>query len=525
MPNLLPLSMLIATAWLAPPSPAAEGVSSQLNGARGGDVATKPRKRKAAKRARQVAASGDDNDSGDHPKTGLALARRLGISSDDSRPEQQRETTLLGKRLILGGKLSVDARGRSNYDLVSGAKDDDINVAPEATLEAIWLPSKTDVVFAAVKATDETELYKGGGGAGSKAGVEVDSLWYLKTRLLGTPLAVQVGRQKMQDRRNWWWDDNIDAVRLHYFGSKLTAFVGVGTVSAVRLSTLHQLDPEEKGLLRAFGTADWEWANRNIISVFALRQNDRTSRYALGAVIDRNRADKQDANLTWLGARVRGCVKSKLPRRICYWGDIAQVRGTEVAYNLNRAGATTNIVSRITNRDVSGWSYDAGVSIEMPIKLRPYLTLGYARGSGDPPATPGRDGAFRQTGLHKNDGKFLGLTRFRYYGEVLLPDLSNIAIGTVALGVPVGKHGWVETIWHRYRQPVAANSISGSHLNRNPNGIDKRLGDELDVVMSYRPPSGWVFELTGGALRAGPAFGAGSGKVAGLIELKVDYNF
>ena len=48
---------------------------------------------------------------------------------------------------------------------------------------------------------------------------------------------------------------------------------------------------------------------------------------------------------------------------------------------------------------------------------------------------------------------------------------------------------------------MAANSISGSHLNRNPNGIDKRLGDELDVVMSYRPPSGWVFELTGGALR------------------------
>jgi alginate production protein len=153
------------------------------------------------------------------------------------------------------------------------------------------------------------------------------------------------------------------------------------------------------------------------------------------------------------------------------------------------------------------------------------LPRGQVEQRGDPSATPGRDGAFRQTGLHNNDGKFRGLTRFRYYGEVLRPDLSNIAISTVALGIPVGKHSWIETIWHRYRQPVADNRIVGSRLNRNPNGIDKRLGDAFDVVISHRPPSGWVLELTGGVFRAGPAFGAQSGSVAGLAVLKVDYNF
>lgn len=485
----------------------------------------KLRTRKAGKRDRPVATSSVDSDEAERPKSALALARELGISSDDSRPDQQRETTLLGKRLILGGKLSIEERGRSGYDLAKGASEDDVTLAPEATLEAIWLPSSSDVVFAAVKAADETEIYQAGGSARSKAAVELDSLWYLKTRIAGTPLAAQIGRQKMQDRRNWWWNENIDAARLHYFGPKVTGFAGVGTMDSFQLSTRERLDPKERHLLRTFGTVEWEWTDRNTLSAFALHQNDRSSRYAPGEVIERSQTDKEDASLTWIGARARGCIKPKITRRICYWGDIAQVRGTELTYTFQRAGVGSESVTRVVSRSVAGRGYDGGVSIELPIAIRPYLTLGYAWGSGDPAGTPGRDGAFRQTGLHNNDGKFRGLTRFRYYGEVLRPDLSNIAIGTVALGVPVGEHSWIETIWHRYRQPIADNRVSGSRLNRNPDGTDPRLGDELDVVISHRPPSGWVFELTGGVFRAGPAFGSQEDGVAGLAELKIDYNF
>lgn len=515
----------MTTAWLASPTPEADSVAPPSVETRQAEAGVKPRTRKAGKHDRPVATSSVDRDEAERPKSALALARELGISSDDSRPDQQRETTLLGKRLILGGKLSIEARGRSGYDLPRGASEDDVTLAPEATLEAIWLPSSSDVVFAAVKAADETEIYQAGSSARSKAAVELDSLWYLKTRIAGTPLAAQIGRQKMQDRRNWWWNDNIDAVRLHYFGPKVTGFAGVGTVDSFRLSTRERLEPEERHLLRTFGTVEWEWTDRNTLSAFALHQNDRSSRYAPGEVIDRSQADKEDANLTWIGARARGCIKLKVPRRICYWGDIAQVRGTELTYSLKRAGVGSDSVTRVVSRSVAGWGYDGGVSIELPIAIRPYLTLGYAWGSGDPAGTPGRNGAFRQTGLHNNDGKFRGLTRFRYYGEVLRPDLSNIAIGTVALGIPVGKHSWIETIWHRYRQPIADNSITGSRLNRNPDGIDPRLGDELDVVISHRPPSGWVFELTGGVFRAGPAFGSQVDSVAGLAELKIDYNF
>jgi alginate production protein len=153
------------------------------------------------------------------------------------------------------------------------------------------------------------------------------------------------------------------------------------------------------------------------------------------------------------------------------------------------------------------------------------LTLGYARGSGDRNRGTGRNTAFRQTGIQGNNGKFRGLSRFRYYGEVLRPELSNIAISTVALGVPIKSDRWVELIWHRYRQPVADDRIAGSRLDIDPNGINPKLGDEFDMVLSHRPSAAWEFEMTAGAFRAGPAFGAEEGRWAYLGSFKFDFNF
>ena len=114
---------------------------------------------------------------------------------------------------------------------------------------------------------------------------------------------------------------------------------------------------------------------------------------------------------------------------------------------------------------------------------------------------------------------------FRYYGEVLRPNLSNMQIATIALGVPIGEDGWVETVWHRYRQPTPRDRISGSRLDINPLGTSPRIGNELDIIASYRPKNGWDFELTGGAFRAGRAFGVEEGRKAWLVEVKVSKNF
>jgi hypothetical protein len=67
-------------------------------------------------------------------------------------------------------------------------------------------------------------------------------------------------------------------------------------------------------------------------------------------------------------------------------------------------------------------------------RLRPSLTLAYARGSGGEDSAT-RDANFRQTGLHENKARLAGVKRLRRYGELLQPDLSNLAITTLGSGI------------------------------------------------------------------------------------------
>jgi alginate production protein len=451
------------------------------------------------------------------PETAIEIARALGVSDDDRRPEDQLRVNILGKPMIIGGEVGSSFQYRGGYALTPGADDDDARIEPELKIETLWQLRDDLVTFTDVKLFGESTIYKQGGRSDHTAGVELSEAWILKTGLFGTPLALQLGRQQVQDRREWWWDEDLDMVRVHYFGKKVSGFVGMGRELGY-YSTLGRRDPEDRDILRFMGNAKWDWADRQEIQVYGLHQNDRSSRYNLGAIIDENRFDEADAKLSWAGLRVRGRVKAKIPGKFYYWGDLAFVMGRETSYD---STTLPNDRERITGRSrekVRGWAYDFGASFELPFAFKPYLTVGLARGSGG-------KRKFRQTGLHGNNGKFRGNSRFRYYGEVLRPDLSNMQIATAALGIPIGEDGWIETVWHRYRQPTPNDRIAGSRLDIDPLGSSGRIGNELDIIASYRPKSGWDFELTGGAFRAGPAFGSEQGRKAWLIEMKASKNF
>ncbi len=456
-------------------------------------------------------------------ETAIELARELGISDDDQRPENQKRLKILGKPVTLGGEVSSGFQYRKGYELVRGADDDDFKFSPELKLEAIIDINEKTVGFAAGKIFADSTIYKEGGGTSTEVGVQLDEAWVLRTGLFNTPLAIQVGRQQVKERREWWWDEDLDAVRLHYFGKKVTGFVGAGRQLGY-YSTLGRLDPEDRKIDRLFGQLNWDWADRQEIGLFGLVQRDKSRRYSVGDIISSNRIDDEDSNLNWIGLRGRGRIKAKFPGKTNYWFDIARIRGTQLNYDLSFLTDESEMVTTVGRRKVGGWAVDAGVSIELPFAFEPYLTLGYARGSGD--KTPGgRDTRFRQSGLHNNNGKFRGLSRFRYYGEVLRPDLSNMAITTVAFGAPIKETTWVELIWHRYRQPVADDRISGSRLDMDPLGTSRKIGDEIDVVVTRRPSRALEFELTGGAFRAGSAFGPQQGRWAWILDFKIDLNF
>jgi alginate production protein len=117
--------------------------------------------------------------------------------------------------------------------------------------------------------------------------------------------------------------------------------------------------------------------------------------------------------------------------------------------------------------------------------LRPSVTVAYAFGSGDGNPDDRVDRRFRQTGLQENEARFNGVTRVKYYGELLDPELSNLLIFTGGIGIRPTRRSSIDLVYHYYLQDKVSTSIRGAELDADPSGISKRLGSEIDLVVGY----------------------------------------
>lgn len=168
---------------------------------------------------------------------------------------------------------------------------------------------------------------------------------------------------------------------------------------------------------------------------------------------------------------------------------------------------------------------DVGLSWRTKFKAlaKPRFTVSYAYGSGDNNPDDSIDRAFRPTGLEDNNGKFFGVNRFRYYGELLRPRLSNINILTLATGYRLGKNKSLEVIYHQYRQNNANDSLS-ARIRPDPDGISKDIGDELDISIGLLGWKHLEVEVTAAAFRAGKAF-AHHADIAYKLGVDFSYHF
>jgi alginate production protein len=128
---------------------------------------------------------------------------------------------------------------------------------------------------------------------------------------------------------------------------------------------------------------------------------------------------------------------------------------------------------------------DFGATYEWQVGLKPALTLGVAFGSGDRDPDDGNDGNFRQTGLQENEGDFGGAASFKYYGEVLDPELSNLAIFTVGFGIRPSDRFSVDLVYHHYVQHRASPRLRNAGIDAEPSGRSRSLGSEIDLVVGF----------------------------------------
>ena len=286
---------------------------------------------------------------------------------------------------------------------------------------------------------------------------------------------IQAGRMDFDDRREWVYDQNLDGLRVYW------------TVAGW-LAELSATTTLSDGKLRDENTDN-----------YVAYVSDRKRR--LAAYVIHRDTDLPGLNEKITHAGLRAFVE--WPPQHDSWLEIAHIGGKRNSTSLN------------------GWGMDIGTT--RSIGERWYLTAAWAFGQGDDNTGNGTDGNFRQTRLQDNNGKFGGVTSFRYYGELIDPELANMHIGTLGLGYRFTQNSSIDLVGHYYAQHKAIRKIIDSDIDQKPNGIDRELGWEVDAIIGWQPVRSWDFELVLGWFKPGKAFRRNDDAWVSKLQIRYRY--
>ncbi|GAB3668041.1 alginate export family protein [Ramlibacter alkalitolerans] len=437
---------------------------------------------------------------------------------DERRPEQPITLDVAGHPVQVGGSWEYTHEWRDNFDLDEQRARNRRVQEHEVQLEARSRFGDRTEVFLQLVGLHDTRRTQGTPGKQVNRSLERGPMWLQRERLGGTPWLLQFGRVTLLDRRAWWWDEDLDGVRVRYLGKKWRLDTGIAHEAARKSSDERGVAPDMRGVTRWFGQASWLWARRHSVEAFWLLQRDRSAQPQPGAVFaDEDSIDERDLDARWVGARASGEWRNKgVLHRLNYWGDLAWFAGRERVSAFEERAADGRFVALGTrSQRLRGHALDLGASASFDLPLRPLLTLGYARGSEQ----------FRQTGLQENKMRFAGVKRWQRYGELLQPELSNLQVITAGTGVRFGRNSSLELLLHDYRQVRPSTVVEGSRLSADPGGTSRSLGREVDLLLAIRESRRVEFTAKASYFRPGAAFGPARRDPARSIELGMTVNF
>lgn len=423
---------------------------------------------------------------------GPVVAGRRGVLDEDDLLFTGRNR--IGRRLMLAGELRLRAVEFANEEL-DGDPDDTETEAQ--FLGIVALAADYGRLFVYAEVMGEREYLLRGGDRLDEEGGERGTVRFGEAYVeLATPgargVAVALGRQKFNEAREWYYNNkNLDAVRVF---ADLSPFALEASISRDLFDDTRNLDDQER---------------TNLILLGSYRPR-RDLRFEAFFVTRESRTVAADCPRV-LGLRAIGGVG----KRLDFWVDVARQRGTRP----DRATGQP--------RDIRAHGLDAGLTIRPRVALDPSFTVGYAFGSGDRPDGGGADGTdetFRQTGLHRNRDKWNGVVQFRYYGEVLDPELANLRVLTLAAGLRPASRLSFDLVFHAYRQDVAATRLVDADIDADPDGLDPDLGTEWDLIAGYEPSRQVEIRLIAGRFRPGPAFD-GEATAATVLSLQSKFRF
>jgi alginate production protein len=292
---------------------------------------------------------------------------------------------------------------------------------------------------------------------------------YLLVRRITAPFEFSVGRRNYEDERHWLYDSSLDTggVTIRQGAFRVDAFAGREVWKSLNL--IPNQGQTKDRINTAVVYVDYRGIEDMRFAVYQIKRDDLT---------------RENGRPRNTGVRAIGRPSDELN----FWAEAAYTGGRDSA-----------------GQKLSGTGYDFGATYRfLNLPLRPNVTLGYAFGSGDDNPNDSTNHTFLQTGLQSNEARFAGVSKFKYYGEALDPELSNLKILTVGLGFWPAPNVTVDLVYHRYRLQKVAEDLAApitAQMNQvetlvpaaDPNEppiplpqVSRAVGQGFDVVIGVR---------------------------------------
>jgi len=430
---------------------------------------------------------------------------------DDKRPAEQLTFNVGETAITLGGEFGWTSAIDGDRDLRADDDDDEVETEASIELEAFFEFGDRVSMFVELDSEVEREAALPSGDSFEERRLRRGESWVYIDEPFDLPFGLQIGRQNFAEEREWWWDEDLDAIRAYFGSGELTAEMAVARELGDPVLSGRSSAAEARDVQRLIATARWRRSSALDMQAFFLDQQDSSTAFEVGEVLLPELEDEEDADSTWLGGRVSGDIDLFERVEFRYWADVAVVDGSETRYEFDDLGDLL-VTEEVVESKREGSAFDFGASFTWRGRHEPTLTLGLARG----------DESFRQTGINDNNNKYNGVDRFRYYGELTRPELSNLAITTVGVGFRLGRNSSLELLHHRYAQ-LTPSVEHGLRIDPDATGLATDLGQEIDIVLGLEEWEHLELEFVGGFFAPGPALS--DRDTAWLATAKVNYNF
>lgn len=406
------------------------------------------------------------------PESGSQEFTRGGFNPDDP-PEANIK---LLPYLSFGAQLEFEFQYQRNADLDTTNDEDFTTLEPALVLALSFDPSKYFQAYIDMKLAGEFEI-EDGHSTKDRATLEVELAYILLKEFWGDRLAFQIGRQRFEDERQWLFDAELDGVRAFLYFYGIDAAFSVTRGGIVDVDLLNRDAGDKTNNYITYWKYDFS-EDTNAAAYFIFRDNTK---------------DEEESAITF-GVHSDGDFTDSLG----YWLELAYVFGTH------------------DGSDIEGIGLDAGANYILYPKLEPSITLAYAFGGKN----------FMQTGLQGNESDFNGAADFLYYGQLFDPELSNMSIFTAGVGVnPTEETSSIDIVYHYYIQTEARDTLVNTGIDADPDGQNKSLGSEIDLVLGYEgEESGFAAALVLGYFIPGGAF-PNDAENSFLANLTLEYRF